>query len=176
MRKPLFVQRARRRRGTLKERHCGRAAASAMCLRQQTGRQCTTTTPPLRAAAGGRARRAFRKVKAQDLAGIWCGCKMCPFIPLWPLSFFPCTKITALDEDNYRTVESGCCLCLPMPPVHSEYRRIYVNGHPTNAFDGYDWQGQPVTNWHRDPGCAAADPVPTLRPLFFCTFFAKKVG
>jgi hypothetical protein len=78
-------------------------------------------------------------VRAQDLAGIWCGCKMCPFIPLMPLSFFPCTKITALDEDNYRTVDSGCCLCLPMPPVHSEYRRIYVNGSPTNAFD--TWVG-----------------------------------
>ena len=100
-----------------------------------------------------KARRAFRKVKAQDLAGTWCGCNMCgPFIPLWPLSFFPCTKITALDEDNYRTVESGCCLCLPMPPVHSEYRRIYVNGHPTNGFDS---GGKFGLRWYRGPGCEA---------------------
>ena len=123
-----------------------------------------------------KARRAFRKVKAQDLAGTWCGCNMCgPFIPLWPLSFFPCTKITALDEDNYRTVESGCCLCLPMPPVHSEYRRIYVNGHPTNGFDTYlDGHpanmvgmaereaavsaGQARVTYYRDAGCSNGYP------------------
>ena len=123
-----------------------------------------------------KARRAFRKVKAQDLAGTWCGCNMCgPFIPLWPLSFFPCTKITALDEDNYRTVESGCCLCLPMPPVHSEYRRIYVNGHPTNGFDTYlDGHpanmvgmaereaavsaGQARVTYYRDAGCSIGAP------------------
>ena len=82
-----------------------------------------------------KARRAFRKVRAQDLAGIWCGCKMCPFIPLMPLSFFPCTKITALDEDNYRTVESGCCLCLPMPPASSAPKRRYDirTGSPSSS-------------------------------------------
>ena len=123
-----------------------------------------------------KARRAFRKVKAQDLAGTWCGCNMCgPFIPLWPLSFFPCTKITALDEDNYRTVDSGCCLCLPMPPVHSEYRRIYVNGHPTNAFDTWEGghpahmvdmaereaavsAGQARVTYYRDAGCSNGFP------------------
>ena len=128
-----------------------------------------------------KARRAFRKVKAQDLAGTWCGCNMCgPFIPLWPLSFFPCTNITALDEDNYRTVESGCCLCLPMPPVHSEYRRIYVNGHPTNVFtlddDGSGQAHNPQEDrWYRDSGCAYGATqkylvagAPTLRCVTKC--------
>ena len=100
--------------------------------------------------------RAFHKVETRDLAGKWWGCFCFPFMPFWPpLHGFLTTK-KALNEDQYE--ESGLCfiLCLPCPVETTTHTRKYVNGHPTNAFDGYDWQGQPVTNWHRDPGCATA--------------------
>jgi len=104
----------------------------------------------------GSQKRAFHKVETRDLAGNWCGCQFWQVVPFWP--FFPslCTAKKALNEDQYE--ESGLCfiLCLPCPVETTTHTRKYVNGHPTNAFDGYDWQGQPVTNWHRDPGCAAA--------------------
>ena len=112
-------------------------------------------------------KRTFQKVDARDLAGDWRGCCCIPLIwyGICLLSPILCTTKKALNEDQYE--ESGLCfiLCLPCPVETTTHTRKYVNGHPTNAFDGYDWQGQPVTNWHRDPGCAAAE-----------IYFAKKVG
>ena len=119
----------------------------------------------------GSQKRTFQKVDARDLAGKWWSCCCIPFgppclllSPIYPVYCTArranCTAKTALNEDQYE--ESGrsgflLTLCLPLIPVETTTRtRKYVNGHPTNAFDGYDWQGQPVTNWHRDPGCAAA--------------------
>ena len=101
-------------------------------------------------------KRAFQKVETRDLAGNWRGC-CCPlFMLLWPFSGISCTTKKALNEDQY--AESGrCCVCCVLPGIPiSETRstRKYVHGQPTNGFDGYDFNGQPVTHWHRDPGCA----------------------
>jgi len=89
-------------------------------------------------------KRTFQKVDARDLAGKWCGCN-------WAQCFFCYTTKKALDQDRYE--ESGRCCCL-IPISETRSTRKYVHGHPTNGFDGYDFDGQPVTHWYRDPGCA----------------------
>ena len=113
-------------------------------------------------------KRAFQKVETRDLAGDWCGCFCFPMPPAWPLSSICCTRKKALNEDQYD--ESGlCCLLgLPLPcPTKSGTRtRRYVNGHPTNGFDGNDCCGDPDTHWYRDAGCAAQPPF----------LLAKKTG
>ena len=97
----------------------------------------------------GSQKRAFQKVETRDLAGKWCAC-------FWVHCWGHCTTKKALNEDQY--AESGrCCVCCVLPGIPiSETRstRKYVHGQPTNGFDGYDFNGQPVTHWHRDPGCA----------------------
>ena len=113
----------------------------------------------------GSQKRTFHKVDARDLAGDWRGCQCVPFVPFWPLSCFYCTRKKALNEDQYAESELACCLCLPIP-VSGTRTRKYVNGHPTNGFDGYTWDGKPnVVHWYRDPGCAGGGPI-----------FAKKVS
>ena len=94
------------------------------------------------------------KVDARDLAGTWFGCCCCPFVPFWPLSHVFCTTKKALNEDQYEAKGLCCFLCLPIP-VSGTRTRKYVNGHPTNGFDGYAWDGKPNVPG-RDPGCAAA--------------------
>jgi len=97
----------------------------------------------------GSQKRTFQKVETRDLAGKWCAC-------FWVHCWGHCTTKKALNEDQY--AESGrCCVCCVLPGIPiSETRstRKYVHGQPTNGFDGYDFNGQPVTHWHRDPGCA----------------------
>jgi hypothetical protein len=107
-------------------------------------------------------KRAFQKVETRDLAGRWCGCACLPLV----LYFVGgCTTKRALNEDQYD--ESGLCCWLVLPiPVSGTRTRRYVNGHPTNGFDGKNCCGDPDTHWYRDPGCAAQPPC----------FFAKKVG
>ena len=113
-------------------------------------------------------KRAFHKVETRDLAGHWCGCCCIPLIwnygcLLWPIC---CTRRKALNEDRY--AENGICWILGLPcPVCETRTRIYVNGHPTNGFDGYNWFANDgiVGIWYRDPGCAGGNPI-----------FAKKVG
>ena len=105
----------------------------------------------------GSQKRTFQKVDARDLAGNWRGCGCVPFVPFWPLSPVFCTTKKALNEDQYE--ESGnfgslFTLCLPIP-VSGTRTRKYVNGHPTDGFDGYTWDGKPNVHWYRDPGCAA---------------------
>ena len=102
----------------------------------------------------------------RDLAGKWCAC-------FWVHCWGHCTTKKALNEDQY--AESGrCCVCCVLPGIPiSETRstRKYVHGQPTNGFDGYDFNGQPVTHWHRDPGCAAGSAAASAQFLF-----AKKAG
>ena len=79
-----------------------------------------------------------------------------------------CTRRKALNEDQYSESGLACALVLwvlPIPISDTRTRR-YVNGYPTNGFDGYCYCVREDTHWHRDPGCAAgADGV----------FFAKKL-
>jgi len=115
----------------------------------------------------GSQKRAFHKIETRDMAGKWRSCCCSPFVPYWPLSPIFCTTKTALNEDQYE--ESGRCCVLVLPIPLSETRtRIYVNGHPTNGFDGYNWFAKDgiVGIWYRDPGCAGGHPA----------YFAKKVG
>ena len=117
----------------------------------------------------GSQKRAFQKVDARDLAGKWCGCLCGPFVPLWPLSCFYCTRKKALNEDQYAESGLACCLCLPCPISETRTRK-YVNGHATNGFTGIGPRlsgrdGGRDVHWHRDPGCAGGG-----------IFFAKKVG
>ena len=111
-------------------------------------------------------KRAFQKVDARDLAGTWFGCCCCPFVPFWPLSHVFCTTKKALNEDQYEEKGLCCFLCLPIP-VSGTRTRKYVNGHPTNGFDGYTWDGtcKPNVHWYRDPGRAGGG-----------LFFGKKAG
>jgi hypothetical protein len=117
-------------------------------------------------------KRAFQKVDARDLAGKWCGCLCIPFVAFWPLCVLSpicCTRRKALNQDQYE--ESGLCWFLGLPiPVSETRTRKYVNGHPTNGFDGYCYCVREHTHWHRDPGCAGGG-----TPPFDCVLF-KKVG
>jgi len=102
-------------------------------------------------------KRAFQKVETRDLAGNWRGC-CCPlFMLLWPFSGISCTTKKALNEDQYSESVRCCVLGVPCPVETTTRTRKYVNGHPTNGFDG---------TWYRDPGCAAQLPHT----------YAKKVG
>ena len=117
----------------------------------------------------GSQKRSFQKVETRDLAGKWCGCLCGPFVPLWPLSCFYCTRKKALNEDQYAESGLACCLCLPCPISETRTRK-YVNGHATNGFTGIGPRlsgrdGGRDVHWHRDPGCAGGG-----------IFFAKKVG
>ncbi len=110
-------------------------------------------------------KRAFQKVDARDLAGKWCGCFCFPVPLYWPLWPICCTRRKALNEDQYDECGLCCALGLPIPICDTRSRR-YVNGHPTNGFDGNGCCDGPNTHWHRDPGCAAAG---------YGVFFAKKL-
>ena len=110
-------------------------------------------------------KRAFQKVDARDLAGKWCGCFCFPVPLYWPLWPICCTRRKALNEDQYDECGLCCALGLPIPICDTRSRR-YVNGHPTNGFDGNGCCDGPNTHWHRDPGCAAAE---------YGVFFAKKL-
>ena len=126
--------------------------------------------------------RPFRKVETEDVAGTWCHCRMClgmyaltlcaPYTGAFSRS--SCSTKKRLNQDQYE--EKGCCCCLPfcllcpvllptghlillpgpLPCPFSETRtRMYVNGHPTNWFDGpapWDKNGGPGTDY-RDAGC-----------------------
>jgi len=124
-------------------------------------------------------KRTFRKVDARDLAGRWCGgccCWSC-LCPPYMCLLFRCTTRTALNEDQYK--ESGCiceprfhyvrgCFCLLCLPRHFKdgtHTRTYVNGHPTNMFDG---------TWYRDPGCAGNNGIEIMRDVV-SPFYAKKL-
>ena len=113
-------------------------------------------------------KRAFHKVETRDLAGKWRGCGCSLFVQFWPFSFISCTTKKALDQDRYEVSEISCCLCLPCSDSGTRTRK-YVNGHPTNGFDGIT-DGKPNVHWYRDPGCAGC----SLDILG--SFFAKKVG
>ena len=119
----------------------------------------------------GSQKRAFHKVETRDLAGKWRGLSCVPFVPLWPFTFYFCTTKRALNQDRYEESGRGFVLGLPLPVETTTRTRKYVNGHPTNGFDGYDFNGQPVTHWHRDPGCAAGSAAASAQFLF-----AKKAG
>ena len=116
----------------------------------------------------GSQKRAFQKVETRDLAGDWCTCHLCPIVPLWPLSPYYWSTKKALDKDRYEEKGYAGILCFPIIPISTEtYTRNYVNGHPTNGFDGYDCCGEHETHWYRDAGCAG-------RPGG--SYFEKKVG
>ena len=123
-------------------------------------------------------KRTFRKVDARDLAGRWCGgccCWSC-LCPPYMCLLFRCTTKTALNEDQYKESGciceprfkdiKGCCclLCLPKP-VGGTHTRTYVNGHPTNMFDG---------TWYRDPCCAGNNGIETMRDVV-SPFYAMKL-
>ena len=105
----------------------------------------------------GSQKRSFQKVETRDLAGRWCGCCCSPFVPFWPFLSLFCTTKKALNEDQYSESVRCCVLGVPCPVETTTRTRKYVNGHPTNGFDG---------TWYRDPGCAAQLPHT----------YAKKVG
>jgi hypothetical protein len=74
-----------------------------------------------------------------------------------------CTAKKALNEDQYDECGLLCFPGLPIPiPICGTHTRYYVNGHPTNWFDGHPGG----YHRYRDPGCAAEHPL----------FIAKKVG
>jgi hypothetical protein len=130
----------------------------------------------------GSQKRTFQKVETRDLAGTWCGClciPRCAVVPL-PQSLL-CTKKKALNEDQYEECGLGCALGLPIP-ISGTRTRQYVNGLPTNRFDGYDCCGKYIIHRYRDPGCAGGDPggdpkgCPGGEGGPGSSFFAKKVG
>ena len=146
----------------------------------------------------GSQKRTFQKVETRDLAGTWCSCNnFCPLVPFWPFSFISCSRKKALDEDRYAESGIACFLCLPCPICGTHTRR-YVNGHPTNGFDGHDCpvpllyllyacaradeqlcneprhDCSPAIHWHRDPGCATALENGLDLPVG-TSLFAKKI-
>ena len=112
-------------------------------------------------------KRTFQKVDARDLAGKWSGCFCFPMPLAWPLSPICCTRRKALNEDQYEESGRRCFLGLPMP-ISGTRTRQYVNGLPTNRFDGYDCCGKYIIHRYRDPGCAGGGD-------FSSSFFAKKL-
>ena len=115
----------------------------------------------------GSQKRTFQKVETRDLAGTWCGCLCIPKCNwVFTTSLF-CTRKKALDEDRYEESGLGCALGLPIP-ISGTRTRQYVNGLPTNRFDGYDCCGKYIIHRYRDPGCAGGGD-------FSSSFFAKKL-
>ena len=119
-------------------------------------------------------KRAFQKVDARDLAGYWYGCCGAPMVPFCPLSHFFCTTKKALDEDRYEESGLGCALGLPIP-ISGTRTRQYVNGLPTNRFDGYDCCGKSDIHRYRDPGCAGDGERLLILSGSGSSFFAKKL-
>ncbi|CAH0372232.1 unnamed protein product [Pelagomonas calceolata] len=124
----------------------------------------------------GSQKRTFQKVETRDLAGTWCGCLCIPKCNWVFTTFLFCTRKKALDEDRYEESGLGCALGLPIP-ISGTRTRVYVNGLPTNRFDGgYDCCGKYIIHRYRDPGCAGgADFSRGHPPAGSSSFFAKKL-